>query len=71
MVDQNLATGHLSATFFIDAEGATEAVEKGAIAWAEALVEAGLPLTQVVAVRASLVTADAEESERELVPAGA
>ncbi len=70
VVDQNTETGHLTATFFVDEEDAQEAVEKGAHAFAAALVQANLELTRVIDVRASLVSAD-EEDVRELEPAGA
>ncbi len=71
VVDQNLETGHLTVTFFVDADSATGAVESGAVIFADALFEATLPLTQVVDVHASLASDDAEPLERELEPAGA
>jgi len=71
VVDQNIETGNMTATFIVDAEGATDAVERGAAIFAEALIQATLPLTQVVDVHASLASPHAESSERELEPAGA
>ncbi len=71
VIDQSLQTGHLTATFFVDEEDAQEAVENGAHVFAAALVEAGLTLTRVIDVRASLVSTDEPEDVRELEPAGA
>ena len=67
VVDQNVKTGDLTATFILDAEGAEEAVNEGLRHFMEAARRAGLHPTTVLALHADACRAEATEDA--LVPA--
>lgn len=67
VMDQDVDTGTLTATFIVAAEDAEAAFRQGADLFTTAVVEAGLAPTRVVAVSASACVS--EESEDLLVPA--
>jgi hypothetical protein len=69
VIDQNVATGHLTATFIVDDSDARTAFDRGAELFATAMVDAGLGATRVLAVSASLVESEAQAPDDELVPA--
>lgn len=58
-VAQNVATGTLTMTFAFDAEDAKDAVERGVEVFVEGANATGLPATEVLAVEAAIVTAEA------------
>ena len=70
VIDQNIRTGHLTATFFIEGDTVQDAVQEGILTFATAATSAGFEPSDVIAVSAAACTEGADAGEApELVPA--
>jgi hypothetical protein len=70
VIDQNVQSGQITATFFLEADSVEDAVQEGILTFATAATAAGFEPSEVTAVSVAACTEGADAGETpELVPA--